>query len=792
MASSVLPLLLSLLLGSSSSLPPPRISFPLNSADRPLGHFTLTDVHNTTTLFLSNDGSTLYVGAQDTVLALDVSQSDVISLKKKVEWSPTEDEIKSCEIKGRDPAVDCTNLVHVLQPINSTHLYACGSYAFNPHHAFIDMESFSVEGKEGAKGRCPFSPFQRSAAVTIDGELFTASSIDFFGLKPQISRYFSKDSRPDVSLESTINLLHEPTFVSSSLDPAEQKLYFFFREVGKEFSFVDELQISRVAQVCKDDVGGERTLQKKWTSFAKAPLLCQPSKQLLFNILQDMFTLQPPEGSDTADTLFYGVFTSQWSSQPESAVCVFKLQDIRDVFRGNYKTLDMNSHQWNQLREQHSYLGKCGLGTSSDNILMQVKSTFLTVGSVKPDQERPVAVFSEHQYSRVAVMRTQAANGKQYMVLFLLTESGFLHKVVLFDQGPRVVEEIQVFTQPQLAKSIVLSSFKGVVYVGTSEGVTAVPVARCSIYGSCSQCLLARDPLCGWSQTRKACTGLDGGPKDMVQNLENDRVEDKCHGEDQDIKTKEISVSLGEAVKLQCLKPSNLATLSWTSSQHQRLPRQLFLQSADGTLSFLASSDTVGSYSCEAEEDGFKEVVVSYSVWQKASPRMLRPLTTGKEEPIPEEDDATTAPSTEERKLFTQKNPGLKSSFTKEPRSSVTTTKTDKFNSRSGSSLMGARVKVDGNLDVTSISKTNGDSLTELSKEKSYYRELIAVSSLLAVCILVIVVVGPFHMWRQRKTGLKADRLIPQENCSKTTTSMEICSLSASPEEAGPDLKVVQ
>lgn len=62
----------------------------------------------------------------------------------------------------------------------------------------------------------------------------------------------------------------------------------------------------------QDDVGGLRTLQKKWTSFAKAPLLCQSPKQLLFNVLQDMFILPPPEGSDASDTLFYGVFTSQW------------------------------------------------------------------------------------------------------------------------------------------------------------------------------------------------------------------------------------------------------------------------------------------------------------------------------------------------------------------------------------------------------------------------------------------------------------------------------------------------
>lgn len=33
--------------------------------------------------------------------------------------------------------VDCPNFIHVLQPLNSTHLYTCGSYAYSPQEAFI-------------------------------------------------------------------------------------------------------------------------------------------------------------------------------------------------------------------------------------------------------------------------------------------------------------------------------------------------------------------------------------------------------------------------------------------------------------------------------------------------------------------------------------------------------------------------------------------------------------------------------------------------------------------------------
>lgn len=60
------------------------------------------------------------------------------------------------------------------------------------------------------------------------------------------------------------------------------------------------------------DMGGERVLQKKWTTFLKAQLLCSlPDDGFPFNIIQDMFVLTPSP-ADWKNTVFYGVFTSQW------------------------------------------------------------------------------------------------------------------------------------------------------------------------------------------------------------------------------------------------------------------------------------------------------------------------------------------------------------------------------------------------------------------------------------------------------------------------------------------------
>lgn len=61
----------------------------------------------------------------------------------------------------------------------------------------------------------------------------------------------------------------------------------------------------------QSDVGGMKTLQRRWTTFLKAQLVCEdkPSGQR-YNVLTDVFTAQHAPGDPS--THFYGLFTSQW------------------------------------------------------------------------------------------------------------------------------------------------------------------------------------------------------------------------------------------------------------------------------------------------------------------------------------------------------------------------------------------------------------------------------------------------------------------------------------------------
>lgn len=62
--------------------------------------------------------------------------------------------------------------------------------------------------------------------------------------------------------------------------------------------------------ICQGDMGGARTLQKKWTTFLKAQLVCSaPAWKVYFNQLRAVHTLP---GTSWHNTTFFGVFQARW------------------------------------------------------------------------------------------------------------------------------------------------------------------------------------------------------------------------------------------------------------------------------------------------------------------------------------------------------------------------------------------------------------------------------------------------------------------------------------------------
>nr|XP_029518371.1 semaphorin-4E-like isoform X1 [Oncorhynchus nerka] len=139
----------------------------------------------------------------------------------------------------------------------------------------------------------------------------------------------------------------DPEFVSSALvreSPGDDdKIYFFFMENALEYDLYTKVRVTRLARVCKGDVGGSKTLQKRWTSFLKAQLVCQDRDSgQHYTVLTHAYPLEHRLG-DPSSTHFYTLFTSQGKGERVSAVCVYSLADITKVFAtGGFRDMKRN------------------------------------------------------------------------------------------------------------------------------------------------------------------------------------------------------------------------------------------------------------------------------------------------------------------------------------------------------------------------------------------------------------------------------------------------------------------
>ncbi|NXP61632.1 SEM4C protein, partial [Chloropsis cyanopogon] len=256
---------------------------------------------------------------------------------------------------------DCFNYVRLLQSYNSSHLYACGTFAFQPKCTYINGGPGLSPSPLGSLGRCPHPPGAslplgtsghlgggatrvptlRNPSLT-DGELYSATFNNFLGTEPVILRNLGPHY--SVKTEHLTSWLNEPHFVASAFVPEsaggsgdDDKVYFFFSERAVEYDCRPEQVVARVARVCKGDVGGARTLQKKWTSFLKARLVCSaPEQQLHFNRLQAVFTLP---GARWQDTAFFG-------DVDVSAICRYPILEVRKAFEGPYKEYREQAQKW--------------------------------------------------------------------------------------------------------------------------------------------------------------------------------------------------------------------------------------------------------------------------------------------------------------------------------------------------------------------------------------------------------------------------------------------------------------
>uniref|UniRef100_A0A8C3CPG4 Semaphorin-6D n=1 Tax=Cairina moschata TaxID=8855 RepID=A0A8C3CPG4_CAIMO len=447
---------------------------------------------------------TLYIAGRDQVYTVNLNEVP------KSEVTPSRDE--------------CHNFIKVFVPRNDEMVFVCGTNAFNPMCRYYRLNTLEYDGEEiSGLARCPFDARQTNVALFADGKLYSATVADFLASDAVIYR-----SMGDGSALRTIKYdskwIKEPHFLHAI--EYGNYVYFFFREIAVEHNNLGKAVYSRVARICKNDMGGsQRVLEKHWTSFLKARLNCSvPGDSFFyFDVLQSITDIIEINGVPTV----VGVFTTQLNSIPGSAVCAFSMDDIEKVFKGRFKEQKTPDSVWTAVPEDKvpkprpGCCAKHGLAEAyktsidfPDETLSFIKSHPLMDSAVPSIVEEPWFTKTRVRYRLTAIAVDHTAGPYQnYTVIFVGSEAGVVLKILAktrpFSLNDSVLlEEIEAYNhakcnaeseEDRRVISLQLDRDHHALFVAFSSCVIRIPLSRCERHGSCKKaCIASRDPYCGW------------------------------------------------------------------------------------------------------------------------------------------------------------------------------------------------------------------------------------------------------------------------------------------------------
>ncbi|XP_029472069.1 semaphorin-3C isoform X2 [Rhinatrema bivittatum] len=603
-------------------------------------------------LLMDEDQDRIYVGCKDHVLSLNINNISQESLS--VFWPASANKVEECRMAGKDPTHGCGNFVRVIQAYNRTHLYICGTGAFSPVCTYVNRgrrsqdHVFLIDFKnESGKGRCSFSPSVNTVSVMINEELFSGMYIDFMGTDAAIFRSLTKRNAVRTDQHNS-KWLSEPIFVDAQLlpdgtDPNDAKVYFFFKERLTDNSGTTRHIHSMISRICPNDIGGQRSLVNKWSTFLKARLLCsvmeEDGTETYFDELEDVFLM---ETDSPRTTLVYGIFTTSSSVFKGSAVCVYHLSDIQTVFNGPFAHKDGPNHQLipYQGRIPFPRPGTCPGGAFTPNVLTTkefpddvvtfIRNHPLMFNSIYPIHKRPLIIRTgtDYKYTKIAVDRVNAADGS-YHVLFLGTDQGTVQKVVVLPinssaNGELILEELEVFKNHAPITTMKISSKKQQLYVSSEEGVTQVSLHRCHVYGTaCADCCLARDPYCAWDG--RSCSRFypTGKRRSRRQDIRHGNPMTQCRGFNlKEYRNTAEIIQYGvknNTTFLPCTVKSPQATIKWLIQKDNdrrkevKLNERIIATEQGLVIRSMQDSDQ-GLYHCIATENSFKQTIAKINL----------------------------------------------------------------------------------------------------------------------------------------------------------------------------------
>ncbi|KAF8785202.1 plexin-A2-like isoform X2 [Argiope bruennichi] len=283
------------------------------------------------------------------------------------------------------------------------------------------------------------------------------------------------------------------------------KGFSYFVTVQKKFTDPPKPFISKLIRICHEDV--------HYYSYTEVPLVCRAPDGTDYNLAQAAYVGRP--GSELAvslgiaaqDDVLFAVFAKSKDESdiynkpsPNSALCVYALSAVHRKFTQNIQ------HCFNGFGDR----GLDFINPSQNCMVTQVQinddfcgmDVNTPLGGSMPIEATPVLTYSGLLLTSVAATSTH-----DYTVAFMGTATGHLKKAVVESVTSAFeYSDLQIDESKSVSPDMLFDKNKEFLYVMTERRVTMVKVQECLVYKTCSECLEAQDPYCGWCSLENKCS----------------------------------------------------------------------------------------------------------------------------------------------------------------------------------------------------------------------------------------------------------------------------------------------
>ncbi|BFZ08936.1 hypothetical protein BsWGS_11975 [Bradybaena similaris] len=476
----------------------------------------------------------VFIGAVDYLYRLDEN----LKLKQEVKTGPALDSEK-CPPPVDQVGTQCVaprryinnvNKLLIVDEVNQT-LIACGTL----FHGFCE--------KRNASNITDVAPIDyRNSVVTSNA---SASVVAFIAPGPappgggdqsRVLYVAVSWSKPEAILEdvpavasrkltdfSVFDKDHLNIFTSTSFNfEGQQRQQFPVRYVygfsSENFSYMLTVQKKSaeqesaghhtvVVRVCQND--------PSYHSYIEVPLVCSFDKDSghnIYNILVAAYlgkagrNLALSLGTNTQADVLFAVFArmeNPYARSQGEALCIYKMDRVRAKFT---ETIKRCFDGIGISGGGHLGIAKeCARNTFkiTDDYCGEGDSNQLIAGEM-PIESQPVLTFPPNLFNLSAIRVTTTHD---YTVAFVGTKDGTLIKVSLeSNASANIYETVSLVPKQAIEPDMSFDDAANHVYVLTDKSVLKLKVQNCHQYTTCSECLEARDPYCGWCSLENNCT----------------------------------------------------------------------------------------------------------------------------------------------------------------------------------------------------------------------------------------------------------------------------------------------